>query len=119
MKKSQKRQFKKNPQITHRLLLKKKRNIEREIKSLEAASLVDAISPLSNLSLKVSKNKKVDLYSFSSKNGKANAFFKTSSSGKLKDLEALEKTLMNSDLKGKNVRLNKRKGQLNLDFKFN
>ncbi|MEC8624138.1 MAG: cell division protein FtsA, partial [Bdellovibrionota bacterium] len=119
MKKSQKRQFKKNPQSTHRLLLRKKKNIEREIKSLEVASLIDAISPLSNLSLKVSKNKKVDLYSFRSKNGKANAFFKTSSSGKLKDLEALEKTLMNSNLKDKNIRLNKRKGQLNLDFKFN
>ena len=61
MKKSQKRQFKKNPQITHRLLLKKKRNIEREIKSLEAASLVDAVTPLSNLSLKVDQGKPIIL----------------------------------------------------------
>ena len=119
LKKSQKRKFKKDPQNTHRLLLRKEKGIEREIKSLEIASQIDVISPLSNLSQKVSKNKKVDLYSFSSKDGKATAFFKTSSSGKLKDLEALEKNLINSDLKDKKVRLNKRKGQLNLDFKFN
>ena len=119
LKKSQRRLFKKDPKSTHRLLLRKEKNIVREIKSLEVAFQIDAVSPLANLSQKVSKNKKVDLHSFSSKGGKASAFFKTSSTGKLKDLEALERILKNSDLKEKNVRLNKRKGQLNFDFKFN
>ena len=116
--KSQRRQYKKWPERTYKLLKRKEIGIKREISVLESAAAKEAISPLVRLSQILPANKKVNLQSFKSKNGSATALFKVSKKGSLKDLETLEKKLNSSTLKNKVLKINKRRKNLNLKFKF-
>jgi Tfp pilus assembly PilM family ATPase len=117
--KSQRRLLKKNPDKIYKILLRKENSIKREVSTLKAASNTDAVIPLVQLNQILAANKKVNLNSFKSKNGDAMALFKVSKTGKLQDLNDLEKKLRSSELKSKTLELDTRRKNLKLKFKFN
>jgi Tfp pilus assembly PilM family ATPase len=90
------KRFRKKPDQLSQTLIKKNRQIKQEVSTLQAATKINAIGSLSELSQILSSNVKVTMLSFISEAGQAQAKFK---SNDLSELEAMQSQLQKSALK--------------------
>jgi|GEM_PF-452491 len=98
------KRFKKSPALLVQTLTKRNRQIKQEVSTLQAATRINAVGSLSELSQILNSNVNVSLISFISEQGQAEAKFKAN---EISELEAMQTQLQKSNLKDLDIKLDR------------